>query len=205
MAKNYASLAFTESIKQIQEKYGSRSSYARMEKQSIYDGLTEGEIDFIQERDSFYVASIGENNFPYIQHRGGAKGFLKAIDEKTLGFLDFKGNMQFITLGNLSNNNNVALMLMDYARRTRLKIYAKAEVVELAENEELSDILAIKDYKAKPERIMLFHVEAYDWNCPQHITPRFTIEEMKELLASQQEYVMKLEAQVKELKAMIKS
>lgn len=205
MAKNYASLAFTESIKQIQEKYGSRSSYARMEKQSINDGLTESEIDFIQERDSFYVASIGENGFPYIQHRGGAKGFLKAIDEKTLGFLDFRGNMQFITLGNLGNNNNVALMLMDYARRTRLKIYAKAEIVELAENKDLSGFLDVKDYKAKPERIMLFHVEAYDWNCPQHITPRFTIEEMKELLASQQEYVMKLEAQVKELKSMIKS
>jgi uncharacterized protein len=204
MAKNYASLAFTESIKQIQEKYGSRSSYARMEKQSIYDGLTESEIDFIQERDSFYVASIGENNFPYIQHRGGAKGFLKAIDKKTLAFLDFRGNMQFITLGNLGNNNHVALMLMDYARRTRLKIYAKAEIMELDENEDLSDFLAIKDYKAKPERIMLFHVEAYDWNCPQHITPRFTIEEMKELLASQQEYVMKLEAQVKELMSMIK-
>ena len=118
-----------------------------MEKDVYVDGLTENEIDFIAERDSFYMASIGENNFPYIQHRGGPKGFLKILDSKRLGFIDFKGNMQYVTVGNLATNNNVALIMVDYPSRTRLKILAKAEIVELKNGPSLYDLLNLADYK----------------------------------------------------------
>ena len=127
MAKNFAAIAFTDAVKAMQEKLGSRSSYARMERDIYVDGLTENEIDFIAQRDSFYMASIGENNFPYIQHRGGPKGFLKVLDAKRIGFIDFRGNMQYISTGNIATNNNVALITVDYPARARLKILAKAE------------------------------------------------------------------------------
>src|ERR1700704_233612 len=114
MAKNFASLAFTDSVKAMQERLGSRVSYARMEKNNYVDGLTENEIDFIAQRDSFYMASSGENNFPYIQHRGGPKGFVKVLDAKRIGFIDFRGNMQYISVGNIAGNNNIALIMVDY-------------------------------------------------------------------------------------------
>lgn len=201
MAKNFASLAFTEEIKMLQEKYGSRKNYERMEKRSVIDGLTNFEVDFISKRDSFYMASIGENGFPYIQHRGGPKGFVKIIDANTIGFTDFSGNKQFITVGNLSTHNNVSLIMMDYPARARLKIYAKAEIVELVDQPELLNFLTLYDYPAKPERMMVLHIEAYDWNCPQHISPRFTMEEIEEALKPQREYIDKLEQEIKTLKA----
>lgn len=182
MAKNFAALAFTDAVKAMQEKTGSRASYVRMERDSYVDGLTESEIDFIAARDSFYMASIGENNFPYIQHRGGPKGFLKVLDAKRIGFIDFRGNMQYISVGNMATNKNVALIMVDYPARARLKILAKAEVVELKDDPSLFELLGLGDYKFKPERMMVFHIEAYDWNCPQHITPRYTVDEIEEVL-----------------------
>jgi len=201
MAKNFASIGFSTAARQLQEKYGSRQSYARMEKDSYVDGLTENEVNFIAERDSFYMASIGENGFPYVQHRGGPKGFLKVLDNKRLGFIDFKGNMQFITAGNLATNNNVALIMVDYPTRARLKIFARAEVAELASHQELYNALNLEGYKFRPERMMVLHIEAYDWNCPQHIVPRYTIEEIERALAPQREYIAKLEAEIKALKS----
>ena len=201
MAKNFASLAFTKSIKALQEKAGSRNSYARIEREVYQNGLTENERHFIEERDSFYIASIGENNFPYIQHRGGPKGFIKVLDDKRIGFIDFRGNMQYITVGNMANNNNVALILVDYPTKTRLKILAKTEVVELKDDPSLLELLDLQDYKYKPERMMVFHIEAYDWNCPQHITSRYTIEEIEEVFAAQHNYIAKLEADIKILKS----
>jgi uncharacterized protein len=198
--KNFASLAFSNEVKSLQEKHGSRKAYERMEKQSIVDGLTAHEVDFIGQRDSFYMASIGENGFPYIQHRGGPKGFIKVIDANTIGFLDFSGNKQFITVGNLATHNNVSLIIMDYATRRRLKIYAKAEVVDLNAKPELLKLLALDDYPARPERIMILHIEAYDWNCPQHITVRFSHQEIENLLAPQREHIKKLELELKQLK-----
>lgn len=200
MARNFASLAFSDQVKALQEKHGSRASYERMEKRTIVAGLTEFEVDFIAKRDSFYMASIGEQGYPYIQHRGGPKGFLRAIDTNTIGFIDFSGNKQYITVGNLATHTNVSLFLMDYPARARLKIYAKAEVVELADRPELIKTLSSPEYQAKPERIMLLHIEAYDWNCPQHISPRFTAEEIEEALKPQREYIKKLEQEIKELK-----
>ena len=204
MARNFATLAFTDAVKAMQEKAGSRSSYARMERDSYVDGLTENEIGFIAERDSFYLASIGENNFPYLQHRGGPKGFIKVLDEKRIGFIDFRGNMQYISVGNMATNNNVALILVDYPARARLKILAKAEVVELKDDPALYELLDLKDYKFKPERMMVFNIEAYDWNCPQHIIPRYTIEEIEEAFAGQREHIAKLQTEVKELKQKLK-
>lgn len=200
MAKNFGSLAFTDEVKSLQKKFGSRKSYERMERRIVIDGLTDVEVDFISKRDSFYMASIGENGFPYIQHRGGPKGFVKVIDSNTIGFIDFSGNKQFITVGNLATHNNVSLIMMDYPAQARLKMYAKAEIIELKDRPDLLKILTLKDYPAKPERMMLLHIEAYDWNCPQHISPRFTGEEIEEALAPQREYIEKLELELKELK-----
>ena len=204
MARNFATLAFTDPVKAMQEKRGSRAGYARMERDTYRDGLTQNEVGFIAQRDSFYMASIVENNFPYIQHRGGPKGFLKVLDSKRIGFIDFSGNMQYISVGNIATNNNVALIMVDYPARARLKILAKAEIVELKDDPVLYDLLEINDYKFKPERMMVFNVEAYDWNCPQHIIPRYTAEEVEEAFSSQREHVKKLEAEVKELKLKLK-
>ena len=199
MANYFGEIAFGEASKVMQEKVCSRASYARAEKVSFWDGLTHNESSFIAERDSFYMASITESGFPYVQHRGGPKGFLKVLDSKRLGFIDFKGNMQFISIGNFETNNHVSLFLMDYPNKARLKIFAKAEVVELKNEQGLYDLLDLKDYKFRPERMIILHIEAYDWNCSQHITPRFEVEEIEELLSPQREYIAQLEAKIKEL------
>lgn len=193
MAKNFAEIAFSEAVKELQEKHGSRKGYVRMEKFNIIDGLSENEKGFIEDRDSFYLASIGEKNFPYIQHRGGPKGFVKVIDKNTIGFIDFTGNKQYISVGNVATNNNVALIMMDYPARARLKIFARAEIVELKDSPELLDSFDLGEYQYRPERIMLFHIEAYDWNCPQHITPRFTVGEIEKALKPQLEKITQLE------------
>jgi uncharacterized protein len=182
---NYPALAFSEAAKKMQEKSGSRSSYARMEQQRYTEGMTENEVAFITERDSFYMATVAENGFPYIQFRGGPKGFLKVLDDKKLGFIDFRGNMQYISVGNLATNNKVALILLDYPTKTRLKIFAEAEVVELKNDPTLFNQLNLVDYKFRPERMMVLHVKAYDWNCPQHITPRYTLEEIADAFGQQ--------------------
>jgi predicted pyridoxine 5'-phosphate oxidase superfamily flavin-nucleotide-binding protein len=189
---NYSEIAFSDASKRFQERYGSRASYARQEQYKIADGLTEYEEDFISHQDNFYMATIGENGFPYIQFRGGPKGFLKVLDEKTLGFIDFGGNKQYVTIGNLATNNKIALFLLDQAAKARLKIYAEAEVLEIADNQELFDKLDLEDYKFKPERIIVLNVKAYDWNCPQHITERYTLEEIRDEFMAQHEYINKL-------------
>ncbi len=204
MAKNFAEIAFGDAVKEMQVKLGSRASYARMEQDTYRDGLTENEVDFIAQRDSFYMATNGENGFPYIQHRGGPKGFLKVLDAKRIGFIDFRGNMQYISVGNIATNNNVALILVDYPAKARLKIYAKAEIVELKDNEKLLKELDLQEYKFRPERMMILHVEAYDWNCPQHITPRYTVEEIEDAFTPQRELITSLHAEIKSLKARLK-
>jgi len=204
MAKNFASIAFTDEIKALQEKHGSRKSYARMEKEIYQEGLTEHEIAFIAGRDSFYMATMGESGFPYIQHRGGPKGFIKVLDAKRIGFIDFKGNMQYVSVGNIAGNNKVALIMVDYPSRTRLKIYARAEITELDDDPALYELLDLSEYKFRPERMMILHIEAYDWNCPQHITPRYTVEEIEEAFAEQKNYTSKLEAEIISLKQKLK-
>ena len=158
MAKNFGSIAFSTAVKEMQEKLGSRANYARVEKDTYIDGLTENEVDFIEQRDSFYMASIGEKGFPYIQHRGGSRGFLKVLDSKRLGFIDFKGNMQYITVGNMATNNNIALILVDYPARARLKIFAKASIIELNDDPLLLDLLDMAVYNFSPDRMMVLNI-----------------------------------------------
>ena len=203
MAKNFAEIAFTDAVKKLQEKHGSRGSYERMEKFNVVDGLTSNETAFIENRDSFYLASIGVKEFPYIQHRGGSKRFLKVLDSKRLGFIDFIGNKQYISVGNMATNNNVSLIMIDYPSRTRLKIFVKSEVIELKGNPELLDVLDLKNYKFRPERMIIFNIEAYDWNCPQHIKPRYTVDEINEVFLPQKEYITKLEEEIKKLKEQV--
>ncbi len=197
MAKNYSEIAFSNASKLLQEQFGSRVNYARVEQNSLFKGLTENEIEFIAERDSFYLATVGENGYPYIQHRGGPKGFVKVLDNRRLGFIDFKGNMQYVSIGNLATNDKVALFFMDYKQKTRLKMYAKAEIVDLSNDMELFKTLHLNDYKFRPERMMVLNIEAYDWNCPQHITPRYTVDEIELALEPQKEYIRKLETEIK--------
>jgi uncharacterized protein len=193
MARNFAEIAFSDAAKVLQEEHGSRKGYERMEKFNIVDGLSENEMGFIANRDSFYLASIGEKNYPYIQHRGGPKGFVKVLDNK-----------QYISVGNFATNNNVALIMVDYLARARLKILAKAEIIELKNNPELVAKLDLVEYKFHPERMMLFHIEAFDWNCPQHITPRFTVEEIQTAFEPKFQHISKLEEEIENLKNKLK-
>jgi len=200
MAKNFAEIAFSAAAKSLQEKYGSRNSYARMEKHSVIDGLTASEISFIEHQHSLYMASTGVNGFPYIQHRGGPKGFVKVLNSKRLGFIDFSGNKQYVTVGNMATNKKVALIMIDYPKKTRLKIYATAKVVALDENPELYERLNLESYSYRPERMLVLDIEAYDWNCTQHIIPKYTIAAIEEALLPQQNYIAKLEQEIKSLK-----
>jgi predicted pyridoxine 5'-phosphate oxidase superfamily flavin-nucleotide-binding protein len=200
---NYPKMAFTDAVKDFQERYGSRASYGRMEQHRYVEGFTESEVEFIENQDNFYMSTISENGYPYIQFRGGPKGFLKVIDQETLGFLDFSGNKQYISTGNLATNNKTALFLLDQAAKARLKIFAEASVLPIEGNIELFNKLNLDDYKFKPERIILFKVKAYDWNCPQHITPRYTLEEIRDEFEAQHEYINKLRAENAALKAQL--
>ncbi len=178
--KQYASdIAFTDSVKAIQTRHGSRDSYAKVEKNWWPDSITPELANFISKRDSFYMATVNGEGQPYIQHRGGSKGFLKVLDDRTLGFADFSGNRQYISYGNLEENNKVCLFLMDYPSRTRIKMWGTAKVIE--DDPELINKLSISDYKGKSERAFIIRVETWDKNCPQHITPTYTMEEMDEL------------------------
>lgn len=200
---NYPQIAFTGAVKDFQERYGSRAGYNRQEEFKYTDGLTESEEDFIAHQDNFYMATISESGYPYIQFRGGPKGFLKVLDHETLGFIDFGGNRQYISAGNLATHNKVALFLLNQAAKARLKIFAEASILSIEGNAELYDKLNLDDYKFKPERIILLKVKAYDWNCPQHITPRYTLEEIKDEFMAQHEYINKLRTENAELKAQL--
>ncbi len=204
MAKNFAEIAFTESVKLRQEKYGSRRQYERFETVERGTELSFSEADFIAQRDSFYLATVSENGSPYVQFRGGEPGFLKVLDAKTLGFADFRGNLQYVSIGNLDNNDRSALILMDYAKRQRLKIFARIEVIEAADAPELLAKLENPNYAAKIERAMILQVEAFDWNCPQHITPRFTVDEIREMNLPLYERIEKLEVENQLLKQKLK-
>ena len=181
MSRNFTRYAFTSSVRKAQERYGTRDSYARMEQAGDRYRLSAREALFIQARDSFYLASVGENGWPYVQFRGGAKGFLKVIDDTTIGYADFRGNGQYLSTGNIEANQKTALILMDYPNRQRLKIWAEASIAEAETDPGLHERLAIGGYPGRIERLVVFKVQAFDWNCPRHITPRYTIDEIQAL------------------------
>ena len=181
MNQNFTKFAFTESVKEVQNHYGTRHSYERMESSGDRFILTENEISFIQSRDSFYMGTVGENGWPYVQFRGGPNGFLKVVDDTTIAYVDFRGNGQYISTGNINASNKTSLFLMDYPSQRRLKIWAESTIVPANEDEELLKRLQIDGYKARLERVVVFKIKAYDWNCPQHITPRYTADEITAL------------------------
>ncbi len=195
MTHKFAELAFTPAVRAIQESMGSRKAYAKAEGGPVHhDRLGEAEAGFIAARDSFYLATVSQTGWPYIQHRGGPAGFVRVLDERTLGFADFRGNRQYVSLGNLSGNDRVALIFMDYPHRARLKVLGRARSVALDEEPELAARLATPDYRAKIERGFLISIEAFDWNCSQHITPRFTAAEAAAVMEPLQMRIRELES-----------
>ena len=185
MGRSFAELAFTPLVKEQQQRHGSRESYRRVEERGEHDArLGPEEREFIAARDGFYMATVSETGWPYIQYRGGPKGFLRVLDDQTLGFADLRGNKQYISVGNLQHDDRVALFLMDYVGQRRLKFLGRAKILEgNQEAQELIAKLRTSERNALPERALMICVEAFDWNCPQHITPRFTEEEVRDLLA----------------------
>lgn len=181
--RRFMQLAFTPAVKAVQARMGSRRAYARVEDAAGApeepDVLGDAEVAFLGERDSFYMASLGSSGWPYIQHRGGPKGFLHVLDGRTLAFADLRGNRQYISVGNLIENDRVALICVDYPSRARLKLLARARLVTPADEPALFERVAGANGGA--ERLVVLHVEAFDWNCPRYITPRFTEEEVQRM------------------------
>jgi predicted pyridoxine 5'-phosphate oxidase superfamily flavin-nucleotide-binding protein len=194
----FAEIAFTDTVKSVQQALGSRSGYARREGGDVdfNDRLGPSEAQFIAERDSFYIATVSETGWPYVQHRGGPKGFLRALDEKTLGFADFAGNRQYVSVGNLKTDDRVSLFLMDYPNRTRLKLLGRARVVGNDGDDDLVRRLSVPGYRARTERAVVITVEAFDWNCPQHITSRFTTDEIEVAVQPLRKRIAELEDQL---------
>ncbi|MEO1404290.1 MAG: pyridoxamine 5'-phosphate oxidase family protein [Cyanobacteria bacterium J06635_1] len=195
MARKFADIAFTPAVKAIQTERDSRETYERfVAKGPANDSVDDKVAAFIPERDSFYMGTVGETGWPYIQFRGGPKGFLKILDDKTLGFADFQGNVQYLSVGNLSQDDRVFLFLMDYAHRRRLKIWGRATVVE--DDPELLAQLSDPDYPATVERAIVIRIEAFDWNCPQHIPIRYSEAEVAAMVEPLQARIAELEAQL---------
>lgn len=196
MTHRYAELMFTPAVEAAQTHYGVRHDNVRLlEAMGPNDRLGERERAFIERRDSFYLSTVSETGWPYVQHRGGPPGFLKVLDDRRLAFADFRGNKQYISLGNIANNDRAALFLMDYPHRLRLKILARLNMQDVADADaELVDRLRPYPYRASMERVAILEIEAFDWNCSQHITPRYTEAHLREATASLQSRIAELEA-----------
>jgi predicted pyridoxine 5'-phosphate oxidase superfamily flavin-nucleotide-binding protein len=195
MPPKFTELAFTPTVKAMQTQNGSRQTYARMEVRGPNnDTLTPTLVEFIGDRDGFYMGTVNANGWPYIQFRGGPAGFLKVLDEQTLGFADFGGNGQYLSVGNLADSDRVFLFLMDYAHRRRLKIWGRATVE--CDRPDLIEQLHAPGYPADPQRAILIHVEAWDWNCPQHIPHKYSEQEVLSVVGPLQARIAELEAQL---------
>ena len=176
MARNYRHTLFSDAVKALQERHGSRAAYLKMDADAdgTPDALTAKELDYIALRDSFYMASVTAHGWPYMQHRGGPAGFLRHLGGNRIGFADYRGNRQYISTANLADDDRVSLFLMDYPNKDRLKLVGHAHSVELADDPALVTSLMPDGYRAVPERAFLIDVIGWEWNCSQHITPRFT-------------------------------
>jgi predicted pyridoxine 5'-phosphate oxidase superfamily flavin-nucleotide-binding protein len=194
-------IASTPSVQAAQASMGADHLWQDFKGHRDFDRFTDNEAAFIAERDSFYLATVSETGWPYVQHRGGPRGFLKVVDDRTLAFADYRGNRQYISTGNLAANERASLFLMDYAHRARLKIYAHIEAVALDADPALTALVTVPGYKAKLERVFRVRLEAFDWNCPQHITPRFTEEQVTEAVRPLRERLAALQAEVDALRA----
>jgi len=193
MSRAYSDIAFTPSVRAMQSRMGSRANYSSFDEDpDRHDRLGAREAEFIAARDGFYQATVSETGWPYVQFRGGPAGFLRVLDETTLAYADFRGNVQYISVGNFAGNDRVSIILMDYANRARLKILGRVRVVGLAEDSALIARLESPHYRARIERAVVIHVEGYDWNCPQHITPRFTEAEVEATIAPLRDEIARL-------------
>ena len=201
MAYGFMDIASTPSVRAAQASMGADHLWQDFKGHRDFDHFTDNEAAFIAERDSFYLATVSETGWPYVQHRGGPRGFLKVVDDRTLAFADYRGNRQYISTGNLAVNQRASLFLMDYAHRARLKIYAHIDTVALDADPALTALVTVPSYKAKLERIFRVRLEAFDWNCPQHITPRFTEDEVTEAVRPLRDRVKALQAEVDALRA----
>ena len=197
MSRAYSDIAFTPAVRAVQTRMGSRSNYEAFDRdENRYDRLSSREAEFIAARDGFYQATVSESGWPYVQFRGGPAGFLKVLDDKTLGYADFRGNVQYISVGNFANNNRISIILMDYGNRARLKILGRVRVVGLDDDPALITQLELPSYRARIERGVIITVEGYDWNCPQHITPRFTEAEVSAATAPLREELAQLKTKL---------
>ncbi len=191
---DYYGIAFTEAVEKEQAVRGSQGAFDS--RRDRFKELGENERAFIAARDSFYMATVGENGWPYLQHRGGPQGFIKVVGDKTLAIADFRGNRQYISLGHLAGDDRTALFMMDYANRARLKLYAHTSVVALDNEPELVDLVKSPGYRGLPERILKFEIAGYDWNCPQHITERYTLSDIEHVTANYRARIAELEAEI---------
>lgn len=196
MDNSLADIAFTPGVRAVQTRMGSRRHYAAFDEAGTRGtALTEQEAEFIAERDGFYQATVGETGWPYVQFRGGPPGFLKLLDPNTIGYADFRGNRQYISAGNLEGDGRIAMILMDYAQRRRLKIWGKAKLIDVRDDEALIAQLAVPSYRARIERAVIITIAAFDWNCPQHITPRYTEAEIGDTITKLRGEIARLRAQ----------
>ncbi|MES2163471.1 MAG: pyridoxamine 5'-phosphate oxidase family protein [Pseudomonadota bacterium] len=202
MGRAYSDITFTPAVREVQSSMGSRARYAFLDQmEERQDSLGEREVAFIEEMDHFYQATVSETGWPYVQHRGGPKGFLRALDAKTLAFADYRGNLQYLSVGNLKLDDRISMILVDYARQVRMKIVGRTRIVEAADDPALMELLHMPGYKARVERAFIITVEGYDWNCPQHITPRYTEQEVTAMTAPLLAQLKQLKEQVAKLTA----
>lgn len=198
MTSHFLNVLASSAVKAAQEANGSRATQARHDAASPEpDLLSEREADFIGVRDSFYMATVGNEGWPYMQHRGGPAGFVKVLSEHTFGFADFRGNRQYVSVGNLAADNRAAFFFMDYANRARLKVLGRVRAVDLGANQALANALIVPGYKALPERALIVDVEAFDWNCSQHITPRYTVEQIEPTVDALKARITELELELR--------
>jgi predicted pyridoxine 5'-phosphate oxidase superfamily flavin-nucleotide-binding protein len=200
MPYGFLDLMATPSVKSAQAQNGVAALWEGLQVDRGFDRFTENEAAFISARDSFYMATVSESGWPYVQHRGGPAGFLKVLDETTLGFADFRGNRQYLSLGNLAADDRAALILVDYPNQARLKILAHAETLALDADPDLAARLVPSGYKARPERLFRLRLETFDWNCAQHIQPRFTPDEIETAIAPLRARLGALEAELRRLR-----
>jgi uncharacterized protein len=201
MPYGFLDIASTAGVRAAQEANGSGEYWANFHGDRAFDRFTPAEAAFIAERDSLYMATVSESGWPYVQHRGGPPGFIRILDDRTLAVPDFRGNRQYISTGNLATDDRAALILMDYPHRRRLKLFARVETRDLAADPELAAELALPGYRAKVERGLIIHLAAFDWNCPQHIVPRFSEAELAPALAPLRARLEALEAENQALRA----
>lgn len=205
MPYGFLDIAITPSVRAVQAEMGSERLFLDFKGDRQFDRFTENEAAFIAGRDSFFMASVSETGWPYVQHRGGPLGFLKVVDESTLAFADYRGNRQYISTGNLAANDRACLFLIDYPRRARLKIYAHVDKLALDADPALTEYVTDPIYAAKLERIFRLRLQNFDWNCQQHITPRFTEEEIAQGIQPLRNYIVQLEQENAALRAKLEA